>query len=293
MKENIDNKLKYAQLEGWISIISNILLAALKYWAGIVSGSLALIVDAWHTVTDSISSIIIIIGARISSKPADERHPFGHGRAEFISSLLVSLMLFLVAFSFIKESIINFNAHQKAEYGIVAIIVTIGSILAKEGLAQYAFYCARKSDSIALKADAWHHRSDAISSVVILIGIIFGRNIWWIDSLLGVIVALLIAYTALRLSMATISRVLGELPDPELIEHVKKIADEIALCDTQAHHFHLHDYVTHKELTFHLKMKADLNIRDAHDKVTLIEERIKSELKITATIHIEPKAMPE
>lgn len=290
MSDKLILKKKYAQMEGWVSIAVNIVLAVLKYWAGILSGSLALIADAWHTLTDSLSSIVIIVGARLSVKPADEKHPFGHGRMEFITTLIVALMLSLVAFSFLKEAIINFRNKEAADFGLIAIIVTIGSILSKEVLAQYAFYCARKSDSIALKADGWHHRSDAISSIIILAGIIFGKNIWWIDSLLGAIVAILIAYTAIRLSSETISRVLGETPDPEIIDSIKTIADEVAGCDTQAHHFQLHDYVTRKELTFHLKMKPELNIEYAHKRVSMIEERIKEELQIEATIHIEPKA---
>lgn len=284
-----DKKLKYARQEGWVSIVVNTILALVKYWAGIISGSVALIADAWHTVSDSISSIIIIIGAKISVKPADEKHPFGHGRFEFISTFMVSIMLFLVAFSFIRESIEKFTNHQEANYGVFAIVVTIVSIAGKEILAQYAFYCGRKSDSDSLKADGWHHRSDAISSVIILVGIIFGKNYWWMDSLLGMVVAILIGFTALNLTLKTISRIMGEIPDKELIDKIIKISDSVCGPGLMPHHFHLHDYVTHKELTFHLKFDPAMNIDEAHTLVTEIEKRIMEELDIEATIHIEPK----
>ena len=275
-------------MEGWVSIVTNVLLAVLKYWAGVVSGSVALIADAWHTLSDSISSIIIIIGGRISSRPADDTHPFGHGRMEFISTIAVSVMLFIVAFSFLKESIMKFNNHEQAEYGVIALVITIISIIGKEGLAQFAFYCARKSDSMALKADAWHHRTDSISSIIILIGILAGGKIWWMDSILGIIVAIIIAYTAYRLTATTISRILGEKPDKETLRRITEIANEVVKTETYPHHFHLHDYVMHKELTFHLKLSPDLNISEAHRLVSEIEEKIKTELDIETTIHIEP-----
>jgi cation diffusion facilitator family transporter len=285
----IENKIKYAKLEGWVSIVTNLVLAAIKYWAGIVSGSVALIADAWHTATDSISSVIIIVGAKMSVKPADKKHPFGHGRFEFIATFLVSLMLFLVAYAFIKESIDKFVNHQEANYGILAIVITIISIVGKEVLAQFAFYCARKSDSDSLRADAWHHRSDSISSVIILIGILFGQKYWWLDSLLGLIVALLIAYTAFRLTLNTISRIIGEIPDMETIERIIEISDLVCGPGIMPHHFHLHDYVTHKELTFHLKLNPKMKIDEAHTLVTKIELLILDQLDIEATIHIEPK----
>lgn len=289
----VEKKIKYARLEGWFSIVINIILAIIKYWAGIISGSVALIADAWHTLTDSLSSIIILIGAKLSAKPPDKKHPFGHGRFEFISTFLVAIMLFLVAFSFARESIIKFTDQQEAEYGLIAIIVTIVSILGKEVLAQYAFYCGRKSDSDALRADGWHHRSDAISSVVILAGILIGKNYWWMDSLLGMIVAILIGYTALKIILNTISRIIGEIPDKKLINRILEISDFVCGPAVMPHHFHLHDYVTHKELTFHLKLDPEMNIQKAHTLVSEIELIIKNELGIEATIHIEPKKIPE
>lgn len=289
MKIGVEKKQQYASLEGWVSIVINILLAGLKYWAGIVSGSVALIADAWHTLSDSISSVVIIIGGKVSAKPADDKHPFGHGRIEFVATLMVAALLFVVAISFLKESATKFIDHKEAVYGTFAIVVTVLSIFAKEGLAQFAFYCSRKSDSMALKADGWHHRSDAISSIIILTGILFGQRFWWIDSLLGVIVAILIGFTAFKLTTSAISRILGELPDKTIVKKISSIALEVAGFETYPHHFHLHDYVTHKELTFHIKLDPESNIEEAHEIVTKVERRIMDELEIEATIHIEPK----
>ena len=170
----------------------------------------------------------------------------------------------------------------------MALIITIISILSKEFLAQFAFWCARRSGSDTLKADGWHHRTDAISSVLILIGIIAGKNIWWMDGCLGILVALIIAWTALKIILKTISSVLGEKPDINLIEEVSDICKKLAGNESNAHKFQLHDYVTHQEMTFHLKLCKKMDIEQAHDLVTIIETRIMEEKGINATIHIEP-----
>ena len=179
MTTNKKNRLAY--IEGWLSIFTNIILFGLKYWAGIVTGSVAIIADAWHTLSDSISSVIVLIGIKISDKPADKEHPFGHGRAELIASMIIGVLLAIIAFNFVLESIEKLKDHESVVYGKLAIIVTIVSILSKEMLAQYAFWAGRKIKSPILKADGWHHRSDAISSILILIGIFIGKYFWWVD----------------------------------------------------------------------------------------------------------------
>ncbi len=282
------NRKYYSNLEGWTSFFGNIILGALKYWAGIVSGSVALIADAWHTLSDSISSAIVIIGSKISEKPADKKHPFGHGRVEFISTLAISVLLFIIAWSFLKEAIEKLINHDEAHYGTLAIIITIISIVGKEIMARFAFYCARKADSETLRADAWHHRTDSLSSIIILVGIIAGGKLWWTDSILGIIVAIIIGWTALKFTLSSVSMILGEKPDQNLISRVEAISEEIAGPGANTHHFHLHNYVTHKELTFHLRLNSGMNIKEAHDLITQIETRIKNELDTETTIHIEP-----
>jgi cation diffusion facilitator family transporter len=149
----MQNRNKYIAREGWLSIIGNIFLFGLKYWAGIVTGSLALVADAWHTLTDSVSSVIVLVGGKISNKPADDEHPFGHGRAEHIAAIIIGVLLAIVAFDFIMGAIEKFGTKEKTVFGTVAWVVTILSIFVKEGMAQYAFWAAKKADSSILKAD--------------------------------------------------------------------------------------------------------------------------------------------
>lgn len=282
---------KLTKQEGWLSIIVNILLFGFKYYAGIVSGSLALVADAWHTLSDSISSVFVLISSRYSYKKPDKEHPFGHGRFELITSIFIGILLILIAAGFIKEGIEKLINTEEAHFGLVAIIATVISILLKEALAQYAFWGYRKTDSGPLKADGWHHRSDALSSVVILVGIFVGRFVWWIDALLSIIVALFLMYAAYEIIKNTISNILGEPASPELVNQIEILADRVAGTKLNLHHLHLHNYVTHKEVTFHICLPNDLKIEEAHKITNAIELSIKDELDIEATVHIDPIIM--
>ncbi|MBC8184529.1 cation transporter [candidate division KSB1 bacterium] len=283
--KNESKKLSY--IEGWLSIIVNVLLFGLKYWAGIVTGSIAIIADAWHTLTDSISSIIVLIGVKVSSKPADKNHPFGHGRAELIASLIIGILFAIVAFSFIQQSIEKLKNREAVVFGTFAIVVTIISIVSKEALAQFAFWAGKKTGSTILKADAWHHRSDAISSVIILVGIFLGKYFWWIDGVLGIIVALLIFYATFEIFRDSINPMLGTSPDKNLIQKVEHICQRIN-SNTQAHHFHIHEYGNHTELTFHIYLPNEICLDEAHKISEQIEVKIRKNLAIESTIHMEP-----
>jgi cation diffusion facilitator family transporter len=282
------NKTKAGYTEGIVSVLVNSLLFALKLWAGLISGSIALIADAWHTMSDSVSSVIVIIAVKLSSKKPDKKHPFGHGRWEQIAALIIAFILSIIAFNFLTDSIGRFNSHKTVEFGTISIVVTIISVVLKEALAQYAFYIAKKTDNLSVKADGWHHRSDALSSVVVLAGIIFSKNFWWIDSVLGMIIALILFYATFEIAKDAITKLLGEKPDETLINKITQTVNTAYDNDLQMHHFHIHNYVTHQELTFHIKLDNSLTIEKGHEIATDIENIIHEQMGIIATIHVEP-----
>lgn len=288
MQTKEKNSSRLAFIEGWMSIIVNIFLFIIKYWAGLVTGSVAIIADAWHTLSDSVTSIIVIVGAIASNKPPDKEHPFGHGRAEIIGSVVIGVLLAVVAFDFVIESISKLKGGEATVFGNFALIVTIISILMKEGMAQYAFWAARKTGSKSLKADGWHHRSDAFSSVVILIGIFLGPYFWWMDGVMGIIIAALLFYGTYEILKDAIGTLLGQDADEELINEIKAMANECCEGDLNLHHFHLHHYGNHQEMTFHIKLDGKLSLEEAHIVATKLEQKIKENLNITATIHMEP-----
>ena len=281
-------KQKLAYTQGWLSIATNGLLFIFKYWAGFVTGSLALMADAWHTLSDSMSSIIVLIATKISSKPPDKEHPFGHGRAELIAAIIIGVILGLIGFEFARDSIERLINHESVVFGKFAIWVTVISVFVKEALAQFSFWASKRTGNPSLKADGWHHRSDAISSLIILAGIFAGQYFWWIDGVLGLIVSLLIFYAAYETIKEGTDPLLGEVPDESLLGDLHDIARATSGMETHLHHIHLHRYGDHVELTAHIKLSKDLTLDKAHAIADDIEGEILRKLSIEATIHMEP-----
>ena len=289
-KNQISKKYKtfIGYLEGTISIILNTLLFGLKYWVGIKTFSIAIIADAWHTLSDSLTSLVVIIGFKVSSKPADKKHPYGHGQAEIISSVIIGTMLAIVGFNFLIASIQRFINHQSAVYGNLAVIVFIISVIVKEGLAQFSIRAGKKINSQSLIADGWHHRSDALVSLMVLVGIFMGEYFWWVDSIMGIIVSLVIFYTTYIILKESISSLIGEEPSEDFEAEIRKIVTNSVSRDVKLHHFHSHKYGDNRELTFHIRLPADIRLEDAHRIAEKLEKKIREEMNIETTIHAEP-----
>ncbi len=271
-----------------MSIIGNVVLFALKYWAGIVSGSVAILADAWHTLSDSFTSVIVLVSAKISSLPPDDEHPFGHGRANLISSVIIGVLLSVIAFNFLMESITKLSSGESAHYGIIAIAVTAASVIVKELMAMVSIWASKKTKNKALKADGWHHRSDALSSLVILGGIFLNPYFWWIDGALGIIVSIVLFYTSYKVIKEGTYPLLGETPDDETIENLTAVVTRTYGSEINIHHIHIHRYGDHVEMTFHIKLPKEISLQKAHDIVTRIEKSVRDELNIESTIHAEP-----
>ena len=282
------DKAKASYLEGTISIVVNTALFAVKFYAGIITGSVALIADSWHTLSDSLSSIVVIVAAKLSGREPDDGHPFGHGRWEQIAALFIAFFLAVIAYDFAKESIERFGNKQGANFGTIAIVVVAISVVVKELLAQYAFYVGKKSGNLAVKADGWHHRSDALSSVVVLIGILFASKFWWIDSVMGVIISLMLFYAAYKIASETVDKLLGEPPSKELKEKISSAIQSLDLGDLRLHHLHIHNYVIHQELTMHIRLDKHMTIEEGHRIATVIEKKIENDFGMQSTIHVEP-----
>ena len=282
------NTLNLALAEGLVSVVGNIVLFGLKLWVGIMTGSVALTADAWHTLTDSISSAIVIISSWASNRPADESHPFGHGRTDLVCSVIIGVLLAIIGIEFVMKSIEQLKGGEQVVFGRIAIMVTVLSIVVKELMAQFAFWAGRRTNNPILKADGWHHRTDALSSVVVLIGILCSGLFWWIDGVLGILVAIMIFYASFEILRDSIDRLIGEQPDEELLERVTGLIGDLGL-DVDAHHFHLHRYGDHIELTFHIGMAKNLTLEEAHDQTHLIEKSLREQMDIEATIHMEPQ----
>ena len=284
------HNIRLNYLAGIVSVIANSLLFALKYWAGLASGSVALLADAWHTLSDSLSSVAVLIGVKMSSRRADKKHPFGHGRIENLVAILVGVMLAIVAYEFISQGIEKLmNPERQAIFGTLAIVVTSISIVVKEVMAQFSFYIARKTGNTSVKADGWHHRSDALSSIVVLVGIFLQDYFWWIDAVLGICVSLILAVAVYKIIREAVDKLMGQNVPDEFVAEVKQIICDMYGDDLQVHHFHIHNYGRHSELTFHLNLSPDITILEGHNIADKIERELRERMGVETTIHIEPK----
>jgi cation diffusion facilitator family transporter len=177
---------------------------------------------------------------------------------------------------------------ESVVFGFWAKAITIISILAKEGLAQISFYAGRKNNSPSLRADGWHHRSDALSSVIILFGIFFGASFWWMDGVLGLIVSALILYASYDIIKTSLGDIIGKSADEKTIKEIRELVDSVLDREVHLHHVHMHIYGDHKELTCHIKLPPDMTLKKAHDIANYIEDQIRLQMNIEATIHMEP-----
>lgn len=222
----MDNK-KIANRVSIITIIGNILLAIIKFIAGIVGNSMAMISDGIHTLSDILTTVIAVVGIHIASKEDDNSHRYGHERFECIASILLSFLLFMTGFeiglSGIK-TIINGSYDDIAMPGILAIVAAVISIIIKELMYQYTIRAAKKIESDALKADAWHHRSDAISSIGALIGIVLSRCGYKIfDSIASILISILICKVAIEIFMDAMDKLVDKSCDEETVNKIKKV----------------------------------------------------------------------
>ncbi|MCL2683417.1 MAG: cation diffusion facilitator family transporter [Bacteroidales bacterium] len=274
-----------------VSVVVNTALFVLKFWAGVISGSVALIADAWHTLSDSITSVIVIAGIKLSRKRPTAGYPFGYGRWEQIAALVCGFILAVVAYEFILDAIGRLKHNTAAHFGTIAILVTAFSILVKESLAQYAFWVYRKTGLVTMKAEAWHHRSDALSSIPVLIGIFIGKyfnkTFWWMDGVLGIIIALFLFWASYEIIKSAINKLLGERIPIELENDIKAYIHK-HFGDYYTHHYHIHCYGDVRELTFHLHVDGSKTVEESHNLATHIELALKRDFHLECTIHIEP-----
>ncbi len=279
-------KERIGYIEGILSSILNVILFGMKLIVGVSVGSVSMIADAWHTLSDTLTSLIVILGFWFSSQPEDKEHPFGHGRAEPIAGIIIGVLMGLVGFRFISESVVNLRGHAAAVFDSRSIIVFAVSVLLKEAMAQFAIRAGKKVNSSSLIADGWHHRSDAIASAIIVVGAFFSHKIWWIDSVLGIIVSLFILFFTYEVIRHAANQLLGEAASDSEIKELNSLLSETGA--TNIHHVHIHRYGDHVEMTLHVELPKDTLLEDAHATGTKIEALIRKTLNYEPTVHIEP-----
>ncbi len=279
---------KVGFLEGIVSIVVNVLIAAVKLFYGIAFHSISLIADAVHSLSDVLSSVVVIVGFKISARPPDEDHPFGHGRMELIASVIVATLLFVVGLEFLKDSISKIVKPEISELNAVGIVVVALTLLAKEGLARFSFFLGRTIDSSVLIADGHHHRSDAISTVLVLISLGFVHAGWpRADGIGGLTVSIFIMATAIGLIRESASPLMGQNPSLEMVEQVKEIAlkhEEVL----GVHDIVVHDFRSIYNISLHIEVDYTMQLCRAHDISDAIEREVQGRFPGWAVVHVDP-----
>ena len=281
-------RTRIGRLEAWVSMLINGLLAVLKLALGLGANSLALIADGVHSISDVATSGVVLFGFKIAGKPADKEHPFGHGRAEYVATLIIAVMLGVVGFEFIKSAAGRLFLPISVDAGWGVLVVIFASILVKEWLGRFSRTLGRRIDSSTLKADAWHHRSDAISSLLVLLAV-WGSSQGFpaLDAVGGILVGVYLIWSGFAIAREVINPLMGAPPSPELIASIRE------LCRSRehvidAHDITVHDYGQHKFIGLHLEVSNQLSAQDAHDVAEGVTDLLRRQLDAYATVHIDP-----
>lgn len=285
------NNEKIAIKVSIISIILNCLLTLIKFISGVISKSSAMISDSVHSLSDVLSTFVVIIGVKIANKKADSDHPYGHERIECVSAIILSGMLFIIGALIGINGIKNVtNSSNLVIPGVLALIASIISIISKEAMYQYTIRVSKKINSAALKADAWHHRSDALSSIGSFIGILGSRLGFKIfDPLASVIISLCIIKVSIDIFKDAIDKMVDKSCDKEVIDKVISVIEKNEsvknIDDIKTRQFGNKAYVD-----VEISVDENLLLKDAHKIAEEIHNSVENEINIVkhCMVHVNP-----
>ena len=293
-RENEADKRKaYGSVTSAIGIGGNILLATIKLIAGLLSASVAIMADAFNNLSDAGSSLITLISFKLSSKPADKDHPFGHARMEYIASMVVSFIILLVGFELFSSSgklLLGITESEAKALTLVPIIILSVSIALKLLLGIFYLRAAKIIDSSVIKAAAMDSFSDTLSTTAVLVSTIVIKLTDWymIDAIVGIAVSVLIIVAGLKILNETKNALLGEAPVEETVDAIKKVVARypavIGIHDLMVHNYGPKNFIA----SLHAEVDGKDDIYELHDMIDNVERQIKNELGILCTIHMDP-----
>jgi len=279
----------YSKLAGAVGIVSNAILCTIKIAAGLIFNSIAILADGVNNLADASSSIILLIGIKLASKPADKTHPYGHARIEYITGLIISFLIIIIGIQLLFSSIEKIRNPEPVEFSYLTIVILLLAILIKVWQALFNFRIGETINSAAIKATGTDGRNDVISTSAVLFGVIISKFTGLqLDGYIGTLVAVFIIYSGIRLIQETSTPLLGEAPDPEL---VKEIEDRIQTFDGV---LGIHDLVVHNYgpgrtfASVHIEVDAHGDLIASHDTIDNIERTISRDLKIELVAHMDP-----
>lgn len=280
---------QYGRLAGMVGIVTNLLLSASKILVGVIAGSIAVIADGVNNLTDTVSSAITVIGFKLSSKPSDEEHPYGHARSEYLTGLIVSILIIVLGLKLLTTSIEKVADPDPLEFSIVTVLILAAAIIVKVWQAMFYVKTGAAIQSSTLKATGMDSRNDVIASSAVLAGIFIGRVTGiQLDGYMGCAVALFIIYSGFQLIKETSSPLLGKAPEPELVREIEEriMSQEGVL---GIHDLVVHDYGPGRIFaSVHVEVDAYGDLIQSHDMIDNIERSISRDLMLHLVIHMDP-----
>lgn len=290
--ENIkDSRVRdsYGYLGGIVGIVVNVLLFIIKLFVGLIVKSIAVTADAFNNLSDALSSVITIAGFKLASKPADEEHPFGHGRIEYISGLLVAFMVMLVGFEFTKSSFDKISNPSEVNFELIPFLLILVSIGTKVWLSIFNKYIGKKINSSALQASSLDAFGDVIASSTVALSLLLSRWIDFpVDGYIGIIVSLFILYSGYSLIKDTINPLLGEAPDPEFVKELKNAVLEYDYI-TGVHDIIVHNYGPGRRMaSLHVEVPCDISVVKIHEIIDTMERDLSKRYSMFLVAHMDP-----
>lgn len=287
--ENEAVRIRYGILSGVVGIVLNVILSVFKMIFGAITKSISIVADGANNIFDAVSSVISLAGFKISGKPADDEHPFGHGRVEYVSALTLAFIILIMGFELIKSSFDRFTNTEAVIFSVPAVIVLVLSIFGKLWLALFNKKIGKAVNSVTVDAVVTDSIGDIAATTCSLIALIAGQYTDFpIDGVMGIIVALIVIYAGIGIIRDTLGPLLGEPPDKETVSRLKELVmsfDEIV----GIHDLVLHSY-GHSKIygSLHAEVPAEVDVIHSHDTIDLIERTVKDKLGIEISIHMDP-----
>lgn len=279
----------YGLLGGLVGIIANLLLCTTKIAIGLLGGSIAILADGLNNLSDAGSSIVSLIGFKLSSKPADEDHPYGHARIEYLSGLIVSFIILLLGIELIRSSFDKILHPESLKFSWLMVAALVLSILIKVWLYFFNRNLGKRIDSTTMIATATDSLNDVIATTAVLIALFIAKFTGFnLDGYMGVIVGLFIFYSGFNLIKETTNPLLGEAPSTELVEMIQvKLLSYPNICGY--HDLVLHSYGPNRYFaSVHAEVPSDAHLLECHDIIDMIEKDFSRELGINLVIHLDP-----
>ena len=282
-------RTKYGTLSSVTGIIVNFILSIVKVVIGVISNSMSIISDGLNNITDAGSSVITMIGFKMSQKKVDNDHPWGHGRMEYISAFIVDILIVLVGIELFKSSVDKIINPTMPDISTVTITILVIAIIAKLWLFVFYNKIAKIINSEAIKGNAYDSISDVISTFVVLLSAIVAKfaNIS-IDGYVSILVSIFILFTGFKALKETVDILLGTKPAPELVEGIEEFTKKYDMI-VGIHDMMIHDYGPGRKIvSFHAEVPANSDICMAHDIIDQMEQDIYDEFNCITTIHMDP-----